>query len=328
MLMYSVRRLGSSVFVLLGATMLVFALASASVDPLAALRARQPPVSPAVLALKRHEYWLDRPLPARYWHWLSGVLRGDFGNNIDGQPVRPELLTRLGVTARLVLGAIVLAVLLAVVVGVISAVRANRLPDYAATTVTYLLVALPTFWFAVLLKEFLAVRINDWVGHKVLYTVGEESFGISSYGTPRQIFVDRLQHLALPTITLAAVFFAAWTRFQRAAMLDVLNADFMRLARAKGLTRRKVLIKHGLRNALIPITTIVAIGVGALLSGAVITEQVFSWHGLGEYILQSGIGRGDVNVIQAWLVLTAAFVIGCNLVADLLYGVLDPRIRL
>jgi peptide/nickel transport system permease protein len=191
-----------------------------------------------------------------------------------------------------------------------------------------MLVALPTFWFAVLLKEFVAIRINNWVGHRVLWTTGEEQFGISTWGTPHQILVDRLEHLVLPTISLAMLSFAAWSRFQRASMLDVMHSDYMRLGRAKGLPWRKVLIKHGLRNALIPLTTVVALGVGALLGGAVITEQVFSWHGMGEYLLQSGLGQQDVNVILAWLLVSATFVVLFNLIADLLYAVLDPRIRL
>jgi peptide/nickel transport system permease protein len=328
MLLYSIRRLLSSVLVLVASSILVFVLAAASADPLAAYRIRQPPPSAAFFAAKRHEYGMDLPLPLRYWHWLSGVLRGNFGNNIDGQPIRPELFTRLGVTAKMVAGAMILAVLLAVVVGVITAVRAHKLSDYFFTTVAYMLVALPTFWFAVLLKEFVAIRINNWVGHRVLFTTGQETFGISSYGTRHEIFVDQLQHLVLPTISLAMLSFAAWSRFQRASMLDVMHSDYMRLGRAKGLPWRKVLIKHGLRNALIPLTTVVALGVGAILGGAVITEQVFSWHGMGEYLIQNGIGQGDVNVILAWLVLAASFIVLFNLIADLLYGVLDPRIRL
>jgi peptide/nickel transport system permease protein len=222
----------------------------------------------------------------------------------------------------------ILAVLLAIVVGVLTAVRAHKLSDYFFTTIAYMLIALPTFWFAVLLKEFVAIRVNRWVGHRVLFTAFEESPGISDYGTSHEILVDRIEHLVLPTISLAMLSFAAWSRFQRASMLDVMHSDYMRLGRAKGLPWRKVLIKHGLRNALIPLTTVVALGVGAILGGAVITETVFSWHGMGEYLIKNGIQQNDVNVILAWLLISALFVVLFNLIADLLYAVLDPRIRL
>jgi peptide/nickel transport system permease protein len=328
MLLYSIRRLLSSALVLLASSVLVFALAASSSDPLAPYRTRQPPPPQAFFEAKRHEYGMDLPLPLRYWHWLKGVLHGDFGNNIDGLPVRPDLFTRLGVTARMVAAAMVLAVLLAVVVGVVTAVRAHKFTDYFFTTLAYMLIALPTFWFAVLLKEFVAIRFNDWVGHRWLFTIGEESPGISDYGTGRQIFIDHLQHLVLPTISLAMLSFAAWSRFQRASMLDVMHSDYMRLGRAKGLPWRKVLVKHGLRNALIPLTTVVALGVGAILGGAIITETVFQWHGMGEYLISDGINARDVNVILGWLMVSAFFVVIANLIADLLYAVLDPRIRL
>lgn len=328
MLLYSIRRLLSSALVLLASSMLVFALAASSADPLSAYRSRQPPPPPAFFAAKREEFGLDQPLPVRYWNWLTDLLRGDFGNNIDGNAVRPDLFQRLEVTARMVVGAMIIAVILAVVVGVVTAVRAHKLSDYFFTTIAYMLIALPTFWFAVLLKEFVAIRFNDLVGKRVLFTLGEESAGISDYGTTSQIFWDRLGHMVLPTISLAMLSFAAWSRFQRASMLDVMHSDFMRLGRAKGLPWRKVLVKHGLRNALIPLTTVVALGVGTILGGAIITERVFTWHGMGEYLIEDGIGQQDVNVILGWLMVSAFFVVVFNLIADLLYAVLDPRIRL
>jgi peptide/nickel transport system permease protein len=132
----------------------------------------------------------------------------------------------------------------------------------------------------------------------------------------------------LPTISLGLLTFAAWSRFQRASMLDVLGSDYMRLARAKGLTWRRTVYRHGLRNALIPLVTVVALGIGTLFGGAIITETVFVWHGMGEYLFASGIGQNDVNVVLGWLVISAFFVIVFNLIADILYAVLDPRIRL
>jgi peptide/nickel transport system permease protein len=328
MLLYSVRRMLASILVLLASSFLVFVLVAQTVDPLAQYRTRQPPPPPQFFEQKREELGLNDPVLVRYWHWLTGVLRGDFGNNINGQPVRPDLFERLGVTARMVIAAMVLAVVLAVIVGVVTAVRKNKPVDYVATIISYILIALPIFWFAVLLKTFVAIKVNEWVGRTILYTASEESPGISVYGTGSEIFKDRLQHLVLPTIALAAITYAAWSRFQRASMLDVMGSEYMKFARAKGLPWRKVLLKHGLRNALIPTTTVVALGLGAIFGGAIITETVFNWNGMGRYLTQNGLGQQDLNVVLGWLIVAAFFIVLFNLIADLLYAVLDPRIRL
>jgi peptide/nickel transport system permease protein len=328
MLLYSIRRLLASVLVLLASSLLVFVLVAQTVDPLAQYRTRQPPPPPQFFEQKRAELGLDKPILLRYWDWLTGVLHGDFGLNINSQPVRPDLFERLGVTARMVVAAMVLAVVLAVVVGVVTAVRKNKPSDYVATIISYILIALPIFWFAVLLKTFVAIKINEWVGHTILYTASEESPGISIYGTPSEVFKDRLQHLVLPTIALAGITYAGWSRFQRASMLDVMSSEYMRFARAKGLPWRKVLIKHGLRNALIPTTTVVALTIGAIFGGAIITETVFNWNGMGRYLTQNGLGQSDLNVVLGWLIVSAFFIVLFNLIADLLYAVLDPRIRL
>jgi peptide/nickel transport system permease protein len=313
---------------LLASSALVFVLTASTVDPLAQYRTRQPPPSPQFFAQKRAELGLDKPIYERYWDWLTGVLHGDFGNNIGGNPVAPTLFTRLGVTARMVLAAMILSVLLAIVVGVYTAVRKNKLSDYVATIVSYMLIALPIFWFAVLLKEFVAIRFNELVGETVLYTQGEESPGLSLYAEGWELWKDRLMHLILPTIALTGITYAAWSRFQRASMLDVMSSEYMRFARAKGVPWRRVLVKHGLRNALIPLTTVVALGVGAIFGGAIITETVFNWNGMGRYFTQDGLGQSDLNVVLGWLIVSAFFVVLFNLIADLLYAVLDPRIRL
>ncbi|MFL6129317.1 MAG: ABC transporter permease [Mycobacteriales bacterium] len=328
MLLYTVRRLIASVLVLLASSALVFVLVATTIDPLAQYRTRQPPPPPQFFEQKRAELGLDKPIFQRYWDWLSGVVHGDFGNNIAGNPVGPTLFTRLGVTARMVIAAMVLSVLLAVIVGVYTAVRKNHAADYVATVISYMLIALPIFWFAVLLKEFVAIRFNDLVGQTVLYTQGEESPGISLYASGWELWKDRLSHLILPTIALTGITYAAWSRFQRASMLDVMSSEYMRFARAKGVPWRRVLIKHGLRNALIPLTTVVAIGVGAIFGGAILTETVFNWNGMGRYFTQDGLGQSDLNVVLGWLIVSAFFVVLFNLIADLLYAVLDPRIRL
>jgi len=327
MFFYTIRRLLSSILVLIVSSLIVFGLCVASFNPLEPFFLRQPQPPPEVFAALREQYRLDDPFFVRYWDWLTGVLTLDFGESNAGTPVGPVLIERLGVTARMVVAAMVLAILLAIVVGVLTAVRQYKPEDYFFTFLTYVLIALPTFWFAALLKEFVAIQFNELVGQRILFTLGEQSPAIEITGSSSEIFWDRAGHLVLPTISLAMLSFAAWSRFQRASMLDVLGSDYMRLARAKGLPWRHALVRHGLRNALIPLTTVVALGVGLIMGGAVITETVFVWHGMGEYLIAS-INADDLNPVLGWLMIAAFFVIAFNLIADLLYAVLDPRIRL
>jgi peptide/nickel transport system permease protein len=328
MFFFTIRRLLSSALVLLASSFFVFLLCTSSFDPLAKYYVGNRPPSQATLDALRHRFGLDQPFFVRYWHWLTGVLHGDFGNTINGTPVASQLMGRLAVTGRLIIGAVVIAIILAIIVGVIGAVRQYKPSDYITTVLAYLLIALPTFWFAALLKEYVATGVNHLFGSQVMYTLGEETPAISSYASGWELWQDRLGHMVLPTISLALLTFAAWSRFQRSAMLDVLGSDYMRLARAKGLTYRRTVLRHGLRNALIPLTTIVALEAGTLFGGAIITETVFVWHGMGEYLISNGIGQNDVNVVLGWLMVSATIVVLFNLVADLLYAVLDPRIRL
>ncbi|MCU1606763.1 MAG: putative peptide transport permease [Modestobacter sp.] len=328
MFFFTIRRILASVLVLLVSSLLVFALCAASFDPLAKYYTRNPRPPQQFFDNLREQLGLNDNFFVRYWHWLSGAVTGDFGQTINGTPVAEQLWARLLVTGRMIVAAVVIAVVLAIVVGVIGAVRQYKPSDYVFTFLVYILIALPTFWFAALLKEFVAGGVNDLFGSQVLYTIGEETPGLSLYASGWELWSDRLGHLVLPTISLAMLSFAAWSRFQRAAMLDVLGSDYMRLARAKGLTYRRTVVKHGLRNALIPLTTVVALGIGTLLGGAIITETVFVWHGMGEYLLANGIGQNDINVVLGWLLVSAVFVVVFNLIADILYAVLDPRIRL
>ncbi len=328
MLFFTIRRVLASVLVLLVSSFLVFSLCAASFDPLSKYYNLNPRPPESCFVNQREELGLNDNFLVRYWNWLTGALTGDFGETINGTPVAEQLGGRLLVTGRMILAAVVIAIVLAIVVGVLGAVRQHRPSDYASTFLVYVLIALPTFWFAALLKEFVAGGVNDLFGTQVLYTIGEETPGLSLYASGWELWADRLGHLVLPTISLALLSFAAWSRFQRSAMLDVLGSDYMRLARAKGLTYRRTVVRHGLRNALIPLTTVVALGIGTLFGGAVITETVFVWHGMGEYLLANGIGENDINVVLGWLLVSAVFVVVFNLVADILYAVLDPRIRL
>ena len=321
---FIVRRLLISIPVILLSSVLMFLLVANSGDPLAELKGRNPPPPPSVIELREKELNLDKPLPQRYAYWVTHFFRGDMGKAVDGREVRPLLFRRLGVTMRMVTLALFLALFLAIVVGVLSAVRQYTATDYAFTFAGFLFLSTPVFWLAALLKEYAAIRLNQLFGEQVIYTVGEATPNFE--GTFAERVADWAGHLALPTLALALITFASWSRYQRSTMLDVLNSDYIRLAKAKGLSRSRVMIRHALRNALIPLTTVAAIDFAAILGGAVITERVFSWQGLGALLLD-GIRENDVNVVLAWLMVTSILVVVFNLIADVLYGVLDPRIR-
>ena len=320
MLSFIIRRLLIAIPLVLLSSVLVFLLVANSGDPLAELKGRNPPVPPQVIQAREHTLGLDKPLPARYITWLGNFARGDMGESIKGIEVRPLLFQRLKVTLRMV----VLASILAIGAGVLSAVKQYTPTDYTFTFLGFLFLSMPVFWLAALLKEYGAIRLNALFGKQVVYTVGAETPNLT--GSIGYRLADYAGHLILPTVALALISFAAWSRYQRATMLDVLGSDYIRLARAKGLSRSRVMVRHALRNALIPLVTVVAIDIGAVFGGAVITERVFSWQGMGALLIQ-GVTQNDVNILLAWLMVTSVIVVLFNLIADVLYAVLDPRIR-
>jgi peptide/nickel transport system permease protein len=324
MLSFIVRRLLIAIPVVLAASVLVFILVANSGDPLADLKGRQPPVPPQVIEAREKLIGLDKPLPQRYWHWLTNFVQGDMGLSIRGQEVRPLLWQRIQITLRMVILASVVAIVLAIGAGVLSAVKQYTVTDYTFTFAGFLFLSMPVFWLAALLKEYGAIRLNKLFGKQVVYTVGPETPNLA--GSLGHRLADYAGHLVLPTIALALISFAAWSRYQRATMLDVLGADYIRLARAKGLSRSRVMVRHALRNALIPLVTVVAIDTGAILSGAIVTERVFAWQGMGSLLVQ-GVETSDPNILLAWLMVTSVLVVLFNLIADVLYAVLDPRIR-
>src|SRR5215212_7466728 len=301
MLSFIIRRLLVAIPLVLLSSVLVFLLVANSGDPLAELKGRNPPVPPQVIQNREHQLGLDKPLPTRYLTWLGNFVQGDMGQSNKGIEVRPLLWQRMKVTLRMVVLASILAVVLAIGAGVLSAVKQYTPTDYTFTFLGFLFLSMPVFWLAALLKEYGAIRLNKLFGDQVVYTVGAET----------------------PNLTVS---FAAWSRYQRATMLDVLGSDYIRLARAKGLSRTRVMTRHALRNALIPLVTVVAIDTGAILGGAIITERVFSWQGMGALLVQ-GVQTSDVNVLLAWLMVTSVLVVLFNLIEDVLYAVLDPRIR-
>jgi peptide/nickel transport system permease protein len=326
MVPFLIRRLLAGILTLLVASLLLFLLVAVSGDPLATMKAN-PHISPATIAAEAHLLGLDRPLLVRYFSWLGDLLQGKFGTSSTGQPIGAELGARLLVTMQMVLPATIISVIAGVLLGVISAVRQYTPVDHVLTAIAYVCYSTPVFVVAILLKDFLALKLNAAVGHTVLYTIGENTPGTTGAWHD---FTNALGHTVLPVLTLVIITYAGWSRYQRAAMLDVLNADYVRFARAKGLSPRRVLYVHALRNALIPVVTVVALDFAGILGGAVLTEIAFGWNGMGQFLLQGLTGplAPDTGVVQAWLMVAATAVIVFNILADVLYAALDPRIRL
>ena len=323
MFAYVARRLLISIVVLFFATIFVFVLVASSGNPLSVLLSN-PHIPHSTIVARENLLHLNDPLWQRYWIWLTNALHGNLGTSIAGQDVASEAMSHLFVTLRMVVIATVIAIFVAIFMGVLAAVRQNKPTDHAITVTNFVLLATPVFVLGLALKEFVAIPINEHTGHIIFYTNGEQSPTLSGSFFSR--LPDYAADTALPVLTLILVSYSSWAIYQRSSMIETLDADHVRLARAKGLSRRRVLVRHVLRNALIPVTTVVALDFAAVLGGAIITEIIFGWQGLGQWYL-NGVTNLDTNVMLAYLLITATFVILFNLVADILYGVLDPRIR-
>src|SRR5712691_5453859 len=278
-----------------------------------------PRLSAAGRAAIRARFGLDQPLYVQYISWLGNALTGNFGFSfVTNQPVSDLLVERFPATVELFSFALVLALILAITIGVISAVRQGSLTDYALTTISYFGIAMPVFLFGLFAQDIFGVWLH-W-----LPVSGTTTLGYSF--DPFNALLDRLEHLILPMLVLSVSFIAGWSRYMRASMIEVTKQDYMRTARAKGVAPVPLLIRHALRNAVIPLITVVALDFGQVAGGATITEGVFAWPGMGSLFLDSLTNR-DYPVLLAMLMITATFVIAFNLIADLLYAVMDPRIR-
>jgi peptide/nickel transport system permease protein len=323
MIRFLARRLLNYIVLLALASFLAFWLASVTFHPLDSFVQRHPQPPPEAIHAKAVELGLDKPIPIRYAKWVSGAVRGDFGATVTGHPVSQELWRRIGVSLRLVVTGSVLGTVIGVIVGAWGAIRQYRLSDRVITVVSLVILSIPSFVLAGLLILG-GLRVNMLTGVRIFLYTGETS--PIPPGAVWDQLVDRLQHLVLPTLTLALGAIAGFSRYQRNAMLDVLSEDFIRTARAKGLTRRRALFKHGLRTALIPLATLFAYGVSGLVVGAVFVEKIFGWHGMGEWVVQ-GISTQDTNVVAAVTVFTGAAILLAGLLSDVIYAALDPRVR-
>jgi peptide/nickel transport system permease protein len=321
-LTYIIRRLLYSAVVLVLASFLVFTFVTVSGDPLAAMRIA-PNVSEVTVQNVIDRKHLDDPVPKRYLYWVRDATTNQFGSTLlDNRPILPELWRVMKNTLQLVLIAQLLVVFFAVLIGVYSAIRQYSTFDYSMTTFSFLGLATPVFWLA-LMCQVAVVQIYERTGHRLFPIANLSSV---DPGTGVHFWIDRAHHLVLPVFVLMVAGIAGYSRYMRAAMLEVINSDYVRTARAKGLNERKVMMKHALRNALIPLVTLVALDFGTLLGGAIVTETVFSLDGMGLYFV-NGLFSNDPYPVMAFLMVTAVMIIIFNLIADIAYGLLDPRVR-
>ncbi|MFD7843473.1 ABC transporter permease [Nocardia sp. NPDC059764] len=320
---FLLRRALNYVVLLVLASFLAFTVASLTFTPLDYLEQRNPRPPQSVIEAKRAELRLNDPIPERYLAWAGGVVHGDFGKTLAGQPVKDELGRRIGVSLRLLVIGSIVGTVLGVLIGAANAVRQYKFSDYLSTIVSMLLLSTPVFLLATLLK-YGALEINLATGKQIFLYTGETS-ATAVHGLWNQI-VDRAQHMLLPTLGLALGAMAGYSRYQRNAMLDVLGSDFIRTARAKGLTRTRALYKHGLRTALIPMATLFAYSFGGLVTGATFTEKIFGWHGMGEWLVDS-IHAQDINVVLTVTLFAGVVILLSGLLSDIVYAFLDPRVR-
>jgi peptide/nickel transport system permease protein len=322
MLSFIIRRLLYSAAVLVAASFLVFFFVTVSGDPIAGLRVT-PNVSQDYIEEISQRKNLDEPIIKRYFYWVEDAVTDQFGSTLlTNKPILPELWRVMKNTLQLVLIAQILAILLGVGIGLVSALRQYSAFDYSATTFSFLGLATPVFWLG-LMVQVLIVYIFNWTGNRIFPIANLSDV---NPGGGIDFALDRAHHLIMPVLVLMVAGTATYSRYMRASMLEVVNSDYVRTARAKGLNERRVTMKHAFRNALIPVVTVAALDFGTLLGGAIVTETVFSLDGMGLYFINA-LGSADPYPVMAWLMITATMIIMFNLVADILYGVLDPRIR-
>ena len=320
MLTYIARRILYSIPVLVVSSFISFAFVSLAGNPLANLRAN-PRVTPETINHFIRLYHLNESIVVRYGYWVKSIFTQKLGVSLlTGQAIWPDISVAIEHTLQIVLLAQLIALVLGVAVGIYSAIRQYSAFDYTFTSLSFLGYAMPTFWLAALLQiAFTDIYLHWHV--RIFYTSGLNSGTIGSNWS-----LDRLQHIALPVFTLTVVSFALYSRYMRATMLDVINSDYVRTARAKGLPERSVILRHVVRNALIPVATVSALQFGFLLSGAIVTEYVFTLDGMG-YYFYNRLTQNDTYAVMAYLMIVAISIVVFNLIADIAYGFLDPRIR-
>jgi peptide/nickel transport system permease protein len=325
MIGFLVRRLLGAIPLLLGIlTIIFFVVHLAPGDPTA--RFFNPNVSPEVIEQMRRNLGLDQPLHVQYGRWMWSFVRGDFGYSFGQmRPIGDILPEVLWNTIQLTLVSLVVIFAVGMLIGIVQAVRQYSLADNVLTFVALFFYSMPSFWFALMLILIFSLRAGQegWI----LQFPASGMMSIDyEYMTGWEKFVDRFRHLLMPAIALGIGSAAGVARYMRGSMLEVIHQDFIRTARAKGLSERVVVFKHALRNALIPIITLLGLYLPFLLSGAVLVETIFAWPGMGRAIVEAILAR-DYPMVMATSFVIAALVVAGNLLSDMLYAVVDPRIR-
>ena len=322
MLRYLVRRILGSIPVLIIASFITFWLVRKAIDPLAKFRHTRD--SRRVVAEQTKALGLDHSIAVQWWDWLTKFLHGDMGTSSrTGDSVSGMIQHALWPSLQLLFWATIVSVIVALALGTYSSIKQYSVGDYVATGISYFGISMPDFVFGLLAIAVLVTGPKQWfnLNQPIFYSIGLHSEGQSGLN------LDYFRHLFIPVMVLAFTSVATWSRFHRASMLEVLNSDYVRTARAKGVPRRQVVMKHAFRNALIPFVTVTALDTAFLIGGVIIVEQIFSISGMGQAFL-SALGAGDAPFLLAWFVIGAIAVIAINILTDVFYVVLDPRIRL
>ncbi len=326
---FLLRRLIYLLCLVVVSTSAAYVIAATQLNPRARYDGRNPPPPVAVVDATLDALNMNDKVPVlrRFATWASDVTRGDLGKTIDNQSVNEELGRRMWVSLRLVLIGSILGTLLGVAAGAYGAVKQYQAADRILTVFSFVILSIPVVVLAVLLKNA-GIGLNNLLGFtgdtRLLYTTGEMTPGLDPWTWTG--IVNRLAHLALPSLVLTVVGTAFYGRYQRNAMLDVLGSDFLRTARAKGLSRPRALIMHGLRTALIPMATFFAYEFALLFVGATFTEKLFGWHGMGEYFVDS-VTKNDVNSVAGVTLFVGVLVLLAGFLSDIAYAALDPRVR-
>lgn len=316
---YLIRRLLQAVPLLIAISIIVFALLQMTPGgPLSVGEGGSNPAAAAQMAKIREQYGLNDPIPVQYLRWIGGVVTGDWGDSFKtGQPVLQVIGERVGVTLTISGMAFLLSTVIALGIGVVAAVNRQSAFDYTTTGLSFIGLATPSFWFALMLVYVFSFQLG-WLPASGLQDLRAGYTGFDGV-------IDRIRHLILPVAVLSLVSVASLTRYVRASMLDVLAQDYIRTARGSGLSERTVIVGHALKNAAIPVTTVVLLGIPEIFLGAVITETIFGLPGMGRLFIESANER-DYPVLLGLLMIAALLVVIANLVADLVYARLDPRI--
>jgi peptide/nickel transport system permease protein len=311
---YVVRRIAQAAVLLIAVSFVSYGIMNAAPGGPLAVYLHNPQVTPDKIDVLRHQLGLDRPWYSRYASWLASLARGQWGYSYyTGRPVLGMIGERLPATFTLMLAAFALAIGLSMPAGLYAATHKYRWGDNLLSFASFFAWAMPTFWFGLMLQLLLGVQL------RLLPVAGMHEIGVTSAG-------DFVRHLLMPAMVLGLGSIASWSRYLRSSLLDTLNQDYVRTAHAKGLSGRRVLRRHVLRNSLIPIVTLMGLDLPALFSGAVVTESIFGWPGMGRLFL-SALNNRDYPLQMAGLIISAALLVTGNLLADLAYAALDPRIK-